>query len=370
MQIHFAETSKNILNIKADKRSECMNFGIANSYPSIIENLCEISVSMNFCTSKVAKAIYGKSWGTIGKTVVNEDGQSMNDLLRIASREYAKHSNIYFHIGYSIELKIKSIKVLPNTDVRKGKIDSNKYSGKYLVHSNWDKSNGKFDVSAIQKIDAYSPNKEVIRAQIEASKGLSTWKGQILHIQKDSNKIYSLSDLNPVLSEGLLESNSQLFRSRGASDGFIGSKMVVIQPFNSPEERNAFTKTIQNQKGVDKSDTILVLESSHASDDLSKQYDIKDISSPPKFDMFEYSDKMARANIALSMEVPAILLDSSNTSLFGNSGELLKQARIELFENREEERDLLEETFAKLLENSVFDVPTVNLQIINPYASK
>jgi len=60
------------------------------------------------------------------------------------------------------------------------------------------------------------PKEEIIQKQIEKVDGISNYNGQLIHIKKDEAFVYSLSDLNTVLSEALLESNSQTFRSRGS----------------------------------------------------------------------------------------------------------------------------------------------------------
>lgn len=366
MKLSFSNVKNNILSIKKDKRTDVYNWGADNAHPSLIEELINQSVTSKACVDKVAKAIYGKSFGDAGKMIVNNDGQSLNEVLRIAARQYAKHNNVFIHIGYNGELKIKSIKVLPATTVRVDKADDLGYSGKYVVYENWDKENGKIEENKFKLYDKFNPLKNVIQSQIEAAKSILQYKGQILHIQKDSNSIYSLSDINPVLSEALLEKNSQTFRSQGAEKGFLNTKLMVVQPFGNDDDRRSFNNTLKNLQGAENSGNVLLLEAGATTENLDTQVKLEDLSSKYNDKLFEYSDAQAEKNITKAFGVPMLLIDTTNDGLFGNSGEMLFEAKKQLWESREEERDLIEEAFLKLINNWKDEAPS-DLKIISPF---
>ena len=50
-------------------------------------------------------------------------------------------------------------------------------------------------------------------------------------------------------------------------------------------------------------------------------------------------------NIRKAFGVPAILIEDSDNSIFGNSGELIIQAKKMHWENKEEERNIITEAF-------------------------
>ncbi|MFI8379614.1 hypothetical protein [Leeuwenhoekiella sp. NPDC079379] len=362
----YNDVKNTILSVKLDKRTDVYNWGLDNSFPQLVESLINISVTSKVCVDKVAKAIYGKSFGAIGKTIVNKDGQSLNELLRIASREYAKHSNLFIHVGYNLLFEVTSIKVIPATQVRIGKQDDLGYSGKYILYDNWHKEDGRVDEKKFRFFNKYNPLKEVIESQIAKAGGIKKYKGQIIHLQKDSNSIYSLTDLNCVIREPLTENNSQIFRSNGAEKGFQNTKIMSVQGFATDEDRNQFRYNLKDLQGAENSGNILLLESANMTDDLEKQMKLDDLTSKYDDKLFQYSDVIAEKNICKSFGVPVVLVDSSNDGLFGNSGEMLKEAQKQLFESREEERDMIEEVFQKLLSN--FHQPIAGeLKIINPF---
>lgn len=362
----YGDVKHNILQVKLDKRNDVFNWGLDNLFPQLIETLINQSVTSKTCVDKVAKAIYGKSFGELGNVIVNSDGQTLNELLRISAREYAKQNNLFLHIGYNGLLQVKSIKILSSNDVRVGKSDDLGYSGKFVVYNNWNKSDGKVDGKKFKIYDRFNPNKNVIQAQIDKAGSINKYTGQILHLQQDTNVVYSLPDLNSVMNEALLENNSQVFRSNGAEKGFLNTKLMLVQPFNSEEERRQFTNKLNDLQGAENSGNILLVESNNISDDLAKQILLQDLSSTYNDKLFEYSDTQAEANICKAFGVPKVLVNPSDSGLFGNSGELLKEAKKQLFEDREEERDMFENTFQKLMMN--FAEPIIgDLKIINPF---
>lgn len=367
MKISFANVQDSILDIKEDKRTEVFNFGKDNAYPSLIETLIDISVTSKTCVDRVAKAIYGGAFGKAGDIKVNSKKQSLNEVLRIAAREYAKHNNCYIHVGFNGLYEFKSIKVIPVTDVRLGKADDLGYSGKFVVYDNWDKEKGKKIMSdKFQIIDRFNPNTKVVKGQIEKAGGIKNYNGQIIHIKKDDNKVYSLSDLNTAKHEALLEYDSQLFRSQGTTTGFMNTKLLAVPPFANDEARKEFKRELKGARGAKNSGSVILLESAQVIDDLSKALFMDDLSSPYNDKLLEYSDVQSERNICKAFSVPLILVSSTETGLFGNSGEMLKEAKSQLFESRKEDRDQIQEAFETIIKKFE-DTKITTLEIVNPF---
>lgn len=370
MRLYYNQVSSTVLDVKEDVRTECFNFGKDNAFPSLVEALINMSVTSKTCVDRVAKAIYGGTFGKEGDVIVNSKGESLNEVLRIAAREYAKHNNVFLQIGYDGNFDYKSIVVIPVTSVRIGKADDKGYSGKFIVYENWDKSRGgQIKPNDFIIVNRFSKYKEIAEKQVLKLDGdVTQYDGQIWHIRKDTAYVYSLSDLNPVLSEALLESNSQTFRSRGAEKGFLNTKLLTTQPFKTDKDRKEFKKELNEVRGANNSSEVVHLEAAQQTDDLSKQIQLDDLSSEYNDKLFEYSDSRAEKNIAKSFTVPLILVSSSDNSVFGDSGALLKEAKLQLWESRDEDRNQLEEVFVYIMEN--FSEPVKGLEILNPYEKK
>lgn len=371
MKIHYKEVTSSLLNIKVDKRTECFNWGDDNAFPSLVEVLISGSVTAKTCVDRVAKAIYGKSFGDKGKVIVNSKGQSLNEVLRIAAREYAKHNNVFIHITYDANFDIKAVNIISCTESRIGKADDKGYSGKIIIYDNWDKSKKtRIESNNFEVCDKYNPDKKIIEGQVIKAGELTDYNGQIIHIRKDETFVYSKTDLFPALSEALLEANSQTFRSRGASKGFLNTKLLTVQPFKDNDQRKEFKKDLNEVRGAENSSEVILLETSQMVDDLSKQIKIDDLSGTYNDKLFEYSDKQAEKNICKAFTVPLMLVSQTDNSLFGSSGEMLKEAKLQLWETREEDRDQFEEVFGNIMKR--FQAPKKiesSLKIINPYVA-
>lgn len=362
--LNYKDVEPSVLDVRYKDQDGIWNWGNDNAFPSSTEAIIDASPTASACVAKVAKAIYGGGFGDSGKLIVNKSGQSLNEVLRLLAKEYTKYGNGFLHVGYNGELKINSLRVLSAKDIRIGKSDDMNYAGKFVQYDNWDRSvERKIDKKEWKYVDRFNPKEAVVRAQIEAAGGISQYKGQILHLSKDSLLWYALPDLFPALRDAELEARSQQFRSRGATTGFLNTRLLVVKPFSTEEERNEFKKTLKNLQGSENSGDVLVLESATATGNLQEDIKLEDLSSQFDDELFQYSDTQAKKNIALALGVPLGLVDMTDSGLFGSSGELLKSMMNILRESREEERLQIEETINGIMTHW-HDGSISNLQIL------
>jgi len=362
----------NRLKIKFDKTDGIYNWGDDNAYPSLVKSLIGSSVTARQCVDMNAKYIYGKGFKFVDSVldksllVVNKKEHSLNQLLRIVSKEFAEQNNIFLHVNYNSLFEVTSVDLLPCTDVRIGKSDSTGYSGKFVKYNNFDKSkdkNVKSEDFAI--IDRLNMNSSVIQAQVDAAGGWSKYKGQILHVTSDFSELYSLTDADSVLLDCDSEHQASLYKNSGLRKGFFGAKLFITKKFSDDDERDDFVKTIEDLKGAEDSNGILHLEADLETDVLSEQMLIQNIDSNIDDKTFESTESSTSRNIRKAFGVPAILLEDSDNSIFGNSGELLIQAKMMHWENKEEERNIITEAFEK-----VFSRFHVNLNPNNDWTVK
>lgn len=341
----------NRLSIKFNKQDAVWSWGDDNSYPQLIKSLIGSSVTAKNCCDVNSKYIYGKGFDSSFRTnVVNKEGHTINQLFRIASKEFSEQNNLFIHINYNAAYEIISATLLPATDVRVGKSDSTNYSSKFILYSNWDRSkNKKIDKKDFIIIDKFNPLPMVIDAQVEVAGGWNKYKGQILHVSSDFSSIYGLSDGDSVLTDMDSEYQASVFKNSGLRRGFFGAKLFVTKPFSDDMERKDFQKTISDLKGAENSSGVLLLEAERESEDLKNQFLIENIDTNINDKMFESTEASTAKNIRKAFGVPSILIEDSDNSIFGNSGELLIQAKKMHWENKEEERNMITDAF-----NTVF----------------
>lgn len=341
----------NRLAIKYDKSNEIHTWGTDNCYPSLIWSLLGSSTTAKRCFDENAKNIRGRGFSFEGanEIVVNSDGQTINQLLTMSSKEFAALNNVFIHVNFNAAFEITSATLKACTDIRIGKADSKGYSGKFIDYPNWDGSVS----SSIKKsdyilIDKFNPNPAVIAAQVEAQGGWHRYKGQLLHLKGDFSKVYSLPEADSVIFDMDSEYRASRFKNSGLRSGMWGARIMVTQPFDSDLERKEYERTLQSMMGVDDTNALMVMESKNISESFDS--DLKIIELDSNFDdkRFDLTERSSARNIMTAFDIAPILIDSSDNSIFGGSGEMIRQARIYQWEKKEEERALMVDAFKRI----------------------
>jgi hypothetical protein len=345
----------NRLAIKYNPTDGVYSWGADNLAPQLIKSVINSSVTAKQCVDLNSKYISGKGFEFAAQLedksslMINKRGLNINQLLRIVSREFSEQNNIFLHVNYNALYEIISVDLLSCEDVRIGKADSTGYSGKFIVYDNWDKSKSKrIEKKDFKIIDRFNPAPTVIDAQVEAAGGWNRYKGQILHVNSDFGELYADSDVDAVIFDADSEHQAAVFKNTGLRKGFFGAKLFVTKPFQSDMERKDFEKTIQDLKGSENSSGVLLLEANMESDNLAEHILIQNIDTNINDKLFESTENSASRNIRKAFGVPSILIEDSDNSIFGQSGELLIQAKVMHWQNKAEERNTITEAFQLL----------------------
>jgi hypothetical protein len=126
--------------------------------------------------------------------------------------------------------------------------------------------------------------------------------------------------------------------------------LFITKPFSSDYERQEFESTIQDLK--QKIHLALLLEANLESDNFEHIL-IQNIDTNIDDTLFQSTEESSARNIRKAFGVPSILLEDSDNSIFGNSGELLTQAKQMHWENKAEERSIIIDAFQMLFSNSI-----------------
>jgi len=364
MKILYNSLASELLEIKKDNRTEVFNFGKDNAFPSLVNALASKSPTTKACFNILSKAIYGGGFGDVFGSEKANTVDTVNKVYRILCKQYAKHNNAYLHISYDLNYEPSSYKVVKVKDSRLGKDDDKGYVGKFVVYDNWDKKKSKkISSDKFILVDRFNPNKEVIRKQIEHAGGIDKYNGQILHLCKDEIEHYGMTDLEPAIEDAYNEVQATKFRSSGFSTGFVNTKLMVLPKFSDKEEKRNFKETIDGVRGVENTNRIIAVEAQVASEDLSKSVFMGNLTEKIDDKIFEYSEKKSEANICRSLGVPKILLVQDDSGVFGNSGAMLLEAKKQVYNDKEEDRDEIVEALNKIRKLQGLSL----LSVINPY---
>jgi hypothetical protein len=304
--------------------------------------------------------------------VINrEKNLSLIDFATETADDLVKQRGVFIHVNWNALYKISDFSILPFEWCRIGKTDSNVYAGKIAVCREWLKPKR----TDIQLIDVFNPRKKVIDAQVEKAGGWEHYKGQVMYINMDPKLLYPLSRIDPVAEDCDSEAQASVYKNRLLRKGFFGNTLVVTRPLvgdgleagskaqqEAENERERFQQAIKDSLGAENTGGVLCLEMDFAGEKLEDAILIKQIESRIDDKLFGYTETSVRENILVAFNnLPAGLVKTNEASLFGNSGEAIREMKRTYWENTTRERNLLTAIINQLLEKSQ-DYPSLTVE--------
>lgn len=354
--------------------------GVDDFYGETQELLINNSVTAKTAASLQCQYIIGEGYGEQDSLIVNElKGLTLYDLADRAIESKVKQRGQFYHIKYNALFEKDSLDVIPFTHCKIGKKDDKDYNGKILVSK--DHRDTKITPEVI---DVYNPDPEVIEKQVRKQSGnkdqplnQSDWnkyKGQILFVNDDYQYIYPLSRIDSVQKDCDSEYQASVYKNRSLRSGSFGKTVVITPPLvgddleefiidaegnrtlnpeykKAESEREAFKSSIETFFGAENVGDGMLIETDFDGEDLEKAFVIKNYKSDINDKLFEFTEKSTRRNILFQFNnLPVILIEPSE-SVFGASGETLKQAQEMYWRNNKRERASVEKTLTELLKN-------------------
>lgn len=344
-----------------------------NAYPERMDRLINNSVTAKSAAAIMVQYLIGKGYGPeTDSVVINSDKHlKLIDFATDMADDLVKQRGVFIHVNWNALYRISDFSVIPFEWCRIGKTDSNDYAGKIAVCKEWLKPK-KTD---IQLIDVYNPRKKVIDAQVVKAGGWEHYKGQVLYINMDPKLLYPLSRIDSVAEDCDSEAQASVYKNRLLRKGFFGNTLVVTRPLvgegldagskafqDAESERERFQQAIRDSLGADNTGGVLCLEMDFAGEKLEDAILIRQIESRIDDKLFGYTETSVRENILVAFNnLPAGLVKTNEASLFGNSGEAIREMKRTYWENTTRERNLLTAVLNRLLEKSQ-DYPSLNVQ--------
>ncbi|WP_294823624.1 hypothetical protein [uncultured Flavobacterium sp.] len=330
-----------------------------NAYPERMDRLINNSVTAKSAAAIMVQYLIGKGYGGDNDSLAvnKEKGLKLIDFADDVADDLVKQRGVFIHVNWNALYQLSDFSVIPFEWCRIGKKDSNDYAGKVAVCREWLKPKR----SDIQLIDVYNPRKKVIDAQVEKAGGWEHYKGQVLFINMDTKLLYPLSRIDSVADDCDSEAQAATYRNRLLRKGFFGNTLVVTRPLvgeglegsalnDAESERERFQQAVRDSLGAENTGGVLCLEMDFAGEKLEDAILIKQIESKIDDKLFSYTEGSVRENILVAFNnLPAGLVKTNEASLFGNSGEAIREMKRTYWENTTKERSLLTSVLNMLL---------------------
>jgi hypothetical protein len=333
-----------------------------NAYPERMDRLINNSVTAKSAAAIMVQYLIGKGYGTENDSlIINKDKNlKLIDFADDVADDLVKQRGVFIHVNWNALYQVSDFSVIPYEWCRIGKTDSNDYAGKIAICKEWLKPK-KTD---IQLIDVFNPRKKVIDAQVEKAGGWENYKGQVLFVNMDTKQLYPLSRIDSVAEDCDSEAQASVYKNRLLRKGFFGNTLVVTRPLvgegldskallDAESEREQFQKAIKESLGAENTGGVLCLEMDFAGEKLEDAILIKQIESKIDDKLFDYTETSVRENILVAFNnLPSGLVKTNESSLFGNSGEAIREMKRTYWENTTKERNLLTSVINQLLARS------------------
>jgi hypothetical protein len=383
MQTYLFDIAKRL--IKWDKKLEIYKNGVDNGYTERTDRLVNNSVTAKMSAGLMQQYLIGKGFGENDDLIVNQDSQQ--ELIEFAEEldeSLVVNRGVTIHFNYKVEStstgSIKYVptnpKIVPFETSRVGKKDSKKYNGKILLCDDW--LQPKITEKEVSVYDVFNPIQEVVEAQIKKAGGIKKYKGQILYINYDKKYYYPLSRIDTVMNDCDSEAQASVYKNQLLRNGFFGKTLVITKPlvdsdydesYSNPTEEiissqdyrhyqrqrseaDQTKETIQSFIGADQAGGAMLIELESDGDKFEDAILIKQIESKIDDKMFEFTENSVSKNILMAFcNIPVALVKSPDSSLFGNSGEALREAKKTYWENTEKERNRFVKILNKVLKH-------------------
>ena len=317
--------------ITVDKQKGIYNNGIDNAYPQRVERIINNSVTAKAACDKAKAFIVGEGFASdaLNEYVIYDDlhGQvTLYDLLTKVAHSISRQKAAAINVQYNGNLEVSALKHVPYRNCRIGKKDSNGYSGLIHVYSNWEKRQGEdFKPLNATKINVFNPKKEVVREQFKKN-----YLGQMAMLLLDDEFVYPLAQIDPALEDADTEAQIKGFKNGELRGGFFAKYMVYHTAFENQRDQEQFKNTLSEFQGGDHKKSLLLIpatfdqEGNFVADSNIK---IEKIEQNINDKIFESYEKSVANNIRKSMwNIPSILIEQQDGSMFGSSGEAMKAA--------------------------------------------
>ena len=373
---------------KFDKKLSVHTNGRDNNYPERVERIINNSSTAKPAANLFKKFLIRKGFEGYNDIVVNpHKGTTLRQFLSDICQSYAYQKGAFVHVNVNMNGKITSMEVLEYKEGRVGKKDDKKYHGKIGFTDKW--ADGKVKDSDLDWFHVLNLKESVIKKQIESAGGTDKYKGQVFYINPESS-IYPLSHVDNVMNDADSEYRASVFKNISLRKGFFGKTMVVTPPLLGEyagvsedeiknrggyewqnyqlrqTERQNFEEKIKNFVGAENADGIMHFEMEF---DDQIDHHLKFINIETNIDdkLFEYTEKSASANIRKAFNnIPPILIDNSDNSIFGDSGKAIEEAKIFYQEETDDDCSFISEKVNFLMKNfEDFKYPSSGMKIQN-----
>ena len=171
----------------------------------------------------------------VAEKVVNNEGQTMDDILRFVVLDLTRFGGFSLHINYNVLGKIASIHHVPFEQCRLSEKDDHGYVQTIKVHPDWKgektKNGSRVRVSeeSISEFPVFNPDINVVQKQMENSGGVDKYRGQILWCSTAGKDIYPTPIYDSAITDISTDEGLGNIKYRNVRNNFLVACMLITR---------------------------------------------------------------------------------------------------------------------------------------------
>lgn len=206
-----------------------------NLYPQNVDNIISRSKNGSGCLERYTDYIEGDGIASamLSAFVVNREGETMDAIHQLVSRDLAKYNGFALHVNYNISCKVVEISHVPFENVRLCEPDEDGVIKQVALHPDWSGQmtrNGKrvrVNRDNIDYIDIFNPDPDVVLKQILQAGGPQYYKGQVMYVSLDGYLRYPTAFYDSVLTDMSTDEGLSNLGLRNARNNFLPAGFFV-----------------------------------------------------------------------------------------------------------------------------------------------
>lgn len=231
MKVESLKTEKQI-DTAINRSYGIQIYGALNDYPQRVMEVVDASATGSACVNTYCKFIAGRGFAveSFYGAVINDKGQTADELLQALAADYARFGGFAVHINYNANYRIAEVNYVPLEWIRFGELNKEYDFTSVAVHPDWGRRYStlrNFSAADIDRFPLFNPSPEIIEAEVTAAGGWDNYKGQILYYSNRGDKVYPMPIYRAVLTDMSNEEGLSNITQRNVRHNFLPAGMLV-----------------------------------------------------------------------------------------------------------------------------------------------
>ncbi len=342
---------------------DIIRWGKDNLYPKRVKDYISLSPTGSGCNRRFSEFCFGGGIdGVLGETIVNRNGETLNDILLFCiNNGYSQLFCYALHFNFNLLGEITEIFAVDPSIIRKRTDgltcqlkDWDTTSTDFLMHGD----GGEIVIDLFKKQD---PLKGMRRD------GLKKYKGQVYMFSIENDEAgYPNSPFHSVLNHLNYEKESQIYQNANIVQGFAGRTIIKVPLKGSGEQASAefqkMERELNEMHGAENAGLSLIIKTPLNTDGEVRPFNVVEHLTPPNVDKsFVEQNKASRVAITSTCNMPNILIGVQENGMF-NQASFADAYNLKATDTRRD-RGLLAKSFDKVIQASVWkDLGSVSIQ--------